>query len=107
MPCIYHIVDKWSEGSFSGQGFAEESQIALEAEQRVFESGWFVFLEDEVADPSEAVPDDEYEENVGEVEGEEKSADELQNGQNAADDVQSAAGAVGVLRQVKRVKLLK
>ncbi len=73
----------------------------------MFKGGGFVLLKEEMADPRKAVPYDQCQKNIGEIECEENSADELQQGQNTADDVQSATGAVGVLRQVKRVKLLQ
>jgi len=73
----------------------------------VFEGGGSVLLKEIMADPRETVPDGQRQQNVGEIECEENGADELQQGQNTADDVQPAAGAVGVLRQVKRVKLVQ
>ncbi len=69
----------------------------MQAEPGVFEGGGSVLLEDEVSYPGESVSDDQYEEEVGEVECEQQCAYQLEEGEEGADHVQSAAGAVRVL----------
>ena len=96
-----------SKGPNSRQCLPKQPHISLKTKPRVFKSGRSVLLKEIMTHPRKTIPDGQREQDVGEIECEENGADELQKGLNTADDVQPATGAVGVLRQVKRVELVQ
>lgn len=95
-----------SEGTNSCCYLLEEPHVALEAEPGVLKGRWLILFEHKMADPREAVAHHEHEKQVGQVEGEENGPDELQECEQGSDEVQPSADLVGVLREVKGVKLV-
>lgn len=96
-----------SELSLSGGYFFEHSEVSLQAEPGVLESGRFVLFEEEVASPGEPIADYRSQEEVSDGEGEEDGSQELKQCQDGSDEVKSPAGSVGVLREVERVEVLE
>jgi hypothetical protein len=85
-----------SKFSFACQRFIQHSKISHETEQRVFESGRFVFLKEKVPNPCKAVSDNEHSQKVGDREIH-YASDQHNDGQQSSDCVQSFVGLVGVL----------
>ena len=79
----------------------------METEQRIFESGRFVLLEEEVANPGKSVAHNRSQEQVPDVEGKDDSPQKLQHGKQSPNEVQPPVGPVGMLRHVERTELVQ
>src|SRR5216683_6567591 len=103
-------VKKMTHGSLdpnsAGQDIPPKSPVADEAEPRVFERCRLVVLKKEMADPGECITLDEpYRNEPPPSRG--HGSDEQCESNARAGEVQSSAGAVGVLAQVKGIKVGK
>lgn len=60
-----------------------------------------------MTDPGETVADEQDEQEVAEREGDEDGPQQLQDSKRGSNEVESSAGAVGVLRQVEGIEVVK
>ena len=109
-PCKLFIgVDGCLESALARDGLTKHPEVAHQAPSGIGEGGWLILLEEIMANPSKAVADDWGCDQILEATHDAPQNDHQQTQANkaCANDMEAAADHILVLRNIKRIKLLK
>ena len=109
-PCKVFLDDEgWLESALARDGLTKHPEVANQAPSGISEGRWLILLEEIMANPSKAIADDWGRDQVLEATHDAPKDDhqQTQADKPCANDMQAAADHILVLRNIKRIKLLK